>query len=56
MTLDVMSQDELCHWIREFLYNPTLGWSRSKLAFAGLLGVDLHWLKSKIRQGRTQAW
>jgi hypothetical protein len=23
-----MSQDELRGWIREFLFNPTIGWSR----------------------------
>ena len=53
---DAMSQDELRYWICEFLYNPALGWSHSKLAFARCLGIDLHGLKSKIREGRTQAW
>jgi hypothetical protein len=52
----VMSQDELRYWIREFLYNPIYGWSHCKGAFARCLAIDLHGLKSKIRQGRTQAW
>jgi hypothetical protein len=52
---DVMSQDELRHYIREFLYNPAFGWSESKLALARYLGIDLPGLRSKIRQGRTQA-
>jgi hypothetical protein len=53
---DVMSQDELRHYIHEFLFNPAFGWSNSKLALARFFGIDLHGLKSKIRQGRTQAW
>jgi hypothetical protein len=50
-----MSQDELRHYIHEFLYNPAFGWSDSKLALARYLGIDLPGLRSKIRQGRTQA-
>jgi hypothetical protein len=50
-----MSRDELRHWIHELLYNPTFGWSHCKLAFARFLGIDLHGLKSEIRQGRMQA-
>jgi hypothetical protein len=50
-----MSQDELRHWIRRFLYDPAVGWSHCKLAFARFLGIDLHGLKSKIRQRRIHA-
>jgi hypothetical protein len=53
---DVMSQDELRHWISEFLYNPAFGWSRSKLAFARFLGIDLSGLRSKLRAAPTRAW
>jgi hypothetical protein len=49
-----MCQDELRYWIRQFLYDPAFGWSHCKLAFARFLGIDLHGLKSKIRQGCTQ--
>jgi hypothetical protein len=51
-----MGQAELRHWIHEFLHNPVLGWSLSKLAFARFLGIDLHGLKSKVRHRPTQAW
>jgi hypothetical protein len=51
-----MSQGELRYWIREFLYNPDLGWSHCKSALARCVGIDRQGLKSKIRQGRTQAW
>jgi hypothetical protein len=54
--LDVMSQDELRYWIKAFLYNPNLGWSHSKLAFARYLGIDLSGLRSKLREGATRAW
>jgi hypothetical protein len=53
---DTMTEAELRYWIEQFLYNPELGWSRCKHAFARYLGTDLSGLKSKIRTTRTQAW
>jgi hypothetical protein len=52
----VLSQSELRYWIDQFLHNPAMGWSHCKLCFARYLEIDLSGLRSKIRQGRTQAW